>query len=146
MKTKLDIKIETDNSKEVLNELKDSLERALEKIGLFAEGQAKLYLTTSNAVDTGRLRNSISHATNTNIGSLNYSWGNSTKGRNINAGSGTTSPKGSPEENNVVIGTNVEYAPYIELGTSKITPRPYLKPAIANHISQYKEIIEEELK
>jgi len=28
-----------------------------------------------------------------------------------------------------VVGTNVEYAPYVELGTYKMAPRPYLGPA-----------------
>ena len=146
MRTKLNIKIEQDNSKEVLNELDDALERALEKIGLIAEGHAKLHLTMSDAVDTGRLRNSISHATHTNAQSISYSWGDSTKGRRVKGGSDSTTPHGSPEKNNVVIGTNVEYAPYIELGTSNIAARPYLKPAIASNISKFKQIIEEELK
>lgn len=30
-----------------------------------------------------------------------------------------------------VIGTNVEYAPYIELGTSKMAAQPFLLPALA---------------
>lgn len=39
------------------------------------------------------------------------------------------------------IGTNVEYAPYIELGTSRRKPRPYLRPAAENHANEYKEIV-----
>lgn len=146
MKTKLDIKIEQDNSKEILNELHDALERALEKIGQVAEGHAKLYLTMSDAVDTGRLRNSVSHATHTNIQSLEYSWSESKKGRKVKGGSDSTVPKGAPEENHVVIGTNVEYGPIIEFGAKGRAPRPYLKPAIADHIQDYRAIIEEELK
>jgi len=30
----------------------------------------------------------------------------------------------------VTIGTNVEYAPYVELGTSKMAAQPYLLPAL----------------
>lgn len=48
-------------------------------------------------------------------------------------------------DDTVQIGTNVEYASYVELGTSKQTAQPYLKPAIADHLSKYKIIIKEEL-
>lgn len=39
------------------------------------------------------------------------------------------------------IGTNVEYAPYIELGTSRMKPRPFLRPAAESHANEYKEIV-----
>lgn len=42
--------------------------------------------------------------------------------------------------NTVYIGTNVEYAPYVELGTYKMDARPFLAPAIEDHIDEYKEI------
>lgn len=45
-----------------------------------------------------------------------------------------------------VIGTNVEYAPYVELGTRKQQPKPYLRPAIEDHIPEYKSILEREVK
>ncbi|MDD7665132.1 MAG: HK97 gp10 family phage protein, partial [Lachnospiraceae bacterium] len=73
-----------DNSHEVLRALDSQKEAALEAIGLLAEGYAKSNLTEFPRVDTGRLRNSVSHARN---GDDEY------------------------------IGTNVEYAPYVELGT-----------------------------
>ena len=46
-----------DNSKEVSAEIKAALLRGLEKIGLVAEGYAKKLCP----VDTGNLRNSITH-------------------------------------------------------------------------------------
>ena len=73
-------------------------------------------------------------------------------------------------EQAVYIGTNVEYAPYLELGTGvhypggRQTPwvykdeegnwhhtrgqeaKPYLKPAVADHKRTYRNIIEDELK
>ena len=44
------------------------------------------------------------------------------------------------------VGTNVEYAPYVELGTVKMHARPYLRPAITDHLSEYKQIAINELK
>ena len=38
------------------------------------------------------------------------------------------------------IGTNVEYAPYLELGTKKITAHHYLKRAVTEHKDEYKNL------
>lgn len=48
-----------DNTDEVLSALENAKKRGLEAIGLVAEGHAKAI----TPVDTGRLRNSISHTT-----------------------------------------------------------------------------------
>lgn len=125
----------TDNSDLVKEELEDACLRALEKCGLTAEGYAKKLCP----VDTGNLRNSITHQV-------------------------------VEGEQAVFIGTNSEYAAYVELGTGKYYPggrptpwvyqdakgnwhlthgqraQPYLKPAVADHVRQYKGIIESELK
>ena len=102
-------KMENDFSALVEEAAFSQIERALEKVGLTAERNAKL----ACPVDTGRLRNSISH---------------------------------THDKNTAYIGTNVEYAPYVEMGTKKMAARPYLKPAIADHIREYKNTIEQELK
>lgn len=99
------------HKEEVINAKNDAIPRALETIGLVAERYAKGYAP----VDTGRLRNSISHDVST-------------------------------EEQAVYVGTNVEYAPYQELGTRFQTGTPFLRPAIENHLNEYKQIVEEELK
>lgn len=73
-------------------------------------------------------------------------------------------------DDSVYIGSNVEYAPYVELGTGihypggRRTPwmyedakgiwhktsgskaQPYLKPSVADHAAEYRGIIENELK
>lgn len=55
----INLRIEiTDNSPEVLNAVKIAIDRALWSIGATAEGYAKINETR---VDTGRLRNSITH-------------------------------------------------------------------------------------
>ncbi len=46
----------------------------------------------------------------------------------------------------VHIGTDVEYAPYVEFGTYKMKAKPYLKPGIMNNMSQYEEIAKEQIE
>lgn len=53
-----------------------------------------------------------------------------------------------PGKMEVTIGTDVEYAPYLEFGTSRMSPRPYLRPAIeetlpeiGNHLAKAIEAI-----
>lgn len=99
----------TDNSSEVMDEFEAKIQKALEKIGLVAEGYAKRLCP----VDTGRLRNSISH---------------------------------SNDDTFAYIGTNVEYAAYVELGTVVTRAQPYLKPAVADHADQYVRIAKDILK
>lgn len=50
------------------------------------------------------------------------------------------------DKNTSYVGTNVEYGPYVEMGTVNTNAQPYLKPAIADHIQEYKSIVEQELK
>ena len=50
------------------------------------------------------------------------------------------------DDNDVYIGTNLEYASYVELGTSRMAPRPFLRNGIANYTNDYKRIIEDGLK
>lgn len=49
------------------------------------------------------------------------------------------------DESKAVIGTNVTYAPYVELGTSKMKAQPYLRPAIENHVDFYKSTLRNHL-
>lgn len=50
------------------------------------------------------------------------------------------------DERSATVGTNVEYAPYVEYGTSRgMPPRPFLRPAIENHMTEYENILAIEL-
>ena len=100
-----------DHSAEVSADIKSALLRGLETCGLVAEGYAKKLAP----VDTGNLRNSITHTVD-------------------------------EDEPSAYIGTNVEYAPYQELGTIHMKAQPFLKPAVADHANEYRKIIENELK
>jgi HK97 gp10 family phage protein len=48
--------------------------------------------------------------------------------------------------NKVSIGSNVEYASYVELGTSRQTEQPFLTPAVEENIDKLKKIAETEYK
>lgn len=100
--------IRENNAKMIAQAMDSALARALEMIGLAAEGYAKRLCP----VDTGRLRNSITH---------------------------------NQVDDSVYIGTNVEYGPYVELGTSKKDARPFLKPAAQDHKDQYHRILKSQL-
>lgn len=98
-----------DNTAEVLAVLKNAKKRWLEAIGLTAEGYAK----KDTPVDTGRLRNSISHAT---------------------------------DDEAAYIGTNVEYASYVELGARGRPGVHMLQRAATEHTDEYKRIMEDAMK
>lgn len=46
----------------------------------------------------------------------------------------------------VAISTNVQYATYVELGTSRQTPQPFLRPAASDHMDEYRDILKRTLK
>lgn len=123
-----------DNSDEYNKRLQEAIQKAFVEIGMVAMG----YASAEAPVDTGNLRSSIAYAT---------------------------------KEREVIIGTNVEYAPYIEFGTgvhaeggggrstpwyyqdskgewhktTGMKPQPFLRPAIENHLSEYEDILRDEL-
>jgi len=90
------------------------------------------------AVDTGRLRASIT-----------FNWSGSGRGRapiqnpskETKSNDGVGEPVAGRHEVVVVVGTNVKYGRYLELGTTKIKPRPYLRPALENNRARLERII-----
>lgn len=98
-----------DNTDEVLAKMEKAIERGLEAIGLTAEGHAK----KNTPVDTGRLRNSISHAV---------------------------------EDKAAYIGSNVEYAPFVELGSRGRDGKHMLQRAATEHTDEYKRLMEDSMK
>lgn len=134
----------------VMKATDEAMRRACEIIGGTAVKNAKENVTVAVYstpegwyIRTGDLRDRIDHA---------------------------TEEKGG--EYTVSVGSNLEYAPYVELGTgihaggnskaksipwrymgsdgqwhitSGMPPRPFIRPAIEDHIQEYKEILEGEL-
>ena len=133
----------TDNSAEALAGLERAKARALETIGLKAEGYAKKLCPVGTVESTGikgyrggTLRNSITHVVDGDV---------------------------------LSVGSNIPYAAFVELGTGPhfepppdwetftskrgsgvgrgyVKPRRYLQPAIEDHAGEYKTIMESELR
>lgn len=129
-----------DHTPEFLSAFEKALENGLTAIGMTAEGHAKRKITDYPAVDTGRLRNSITYALSGEKPPKSYYYDNSGNAY-LNEGA---APK--DKEKAVYIGTNVEYASHVELGTSKMGARPFLKPAATEHKEEYEKIMESALK
>ena len=109
----LSSKIKVDShSEEAIGAMKEAVHNWLEAIGLDAASTA----ASVAPVDTGRLKNSISHQV-------------------VDA------------EDAVYIGTNVEYAPYQEFGTSRgVAGKHYLQFGATAHTEEYKTMLENALK
>lgn len=50
------------------------------------------------------------------------------------------------DDDSAYIGSNVEYAAYVELGTSRRKAKPYLKPAVTQHTAEYKDLAKQALE
>lgn len=136
-----------DNSAAAKNGLKSAVRRALMVIGLKAERYAKANCTEMKAVDTGLLRNSITFAlAGGQANTTSYAADRGKGGKPPSTGSYSGTAEGGEEDLTVYIGTNVEYAPYIEFGTERRGPRPFLHNAAADHAEEYREILQRDLK
>lgn len=124
-----------DHSAEVSAEIKAALLRGLEKCGLVAEGYAKKLCP----VDTGNLRNSITHMVDEQepaaiIGT------DSEYGAYVCLGTGKYADGGRP-------------TPWVYKDakgqfhwTAGNKAQPFLKPAVSDHAEQYRDILKKELE
>ena len=130
------------NSQLVLEELSEATERALYAIGVKAvEGSVDAIsgrYDIDPAVDTGRLRASISFITPTEKG-------DSGQPKPANAQAGDELSGGS-EKNTVVVGSNVEYAEKVHNGDSKMAGRPFITEGINKTKDQMQEQAEKIFK
>lgn len=140
-----------DNSKEIAEKIKAAVSKGLETCGLVAEGYAADLAPVGTPESTGipgyiggLLRGSITHALSGEPAAISTYQDNAGKRRG--SYSGTAPEEGDSNKSAVYIGTNVEYAPYVCLGTIHMNAQPFLKPAVNDHKDEYRKIIENELK
>ena len=124
-----------DYSADVLNEFHDAVLRALERCGSQAEGYAK----DLAPVDTGNLRNSISHKVDDGEPAV-YIGSNTSYAPYVELATGIYAEGGRPtpwvyqDENGNWHWTRGNKA------------QPFLKPAVADHAKEYQSIIKTELE
>jgi phage gpG-like protein len=139
----MDINITDSHVDEVISALNAAKPKILEIIGLKAEKYAKALCPVGTVESTGK--------------------------KGYRGGTLRNSITHQIDDDTLSVGSNVEYAPYVELGTGPnftpppewesfdtpkgngvghgyVRPRKYLQPAIADHINEYVSIMETELK
>ena len=112
------VEIKVDNTNVVKNLLNQTMEKTLTMLGMQGERNAKIEITRA-VYDTPE--------------SPNYR----------RTGNLRNSITWTSDRSAAYIGTDVEYAPYVELGTSKMKKRPFLKPAVTEHMDEYRAIVKQ---
>ncbi len=124
-----------DNSEKVLREYENRKPELLNAFGNELYKSIYNFMTEDKIVDTGRLRGSISYSTEFN------DYNQPTPANKTN-----DFIAGVREDNAVVYGSNVEYASFVETGTTKQRARHYIKVGTDRAVPQLIKAGEEVLK
>lgn len=128
------------NADLIKEQTEEAIITALQTVGVQAQAHATAEITSQGAVDTGRLRASITYAVS----------GDSTRQHTYsddigNSYSENINDAGDEKEHTLYLGTNVHYSAFVENGTQKMPARPFIRPAVENHLSEYQQIFEQTL-
>lgn len=148
------IKMGKNNMDDVMAALEEKIRDGLELCGQQAERNAKTQIENNpHRVDTGLLRNSITHAAGGAAPAISfykadnpsrYADKATKEARDINYGRYSGTAPNEPDT--MFIGTNVEYAPYVHEGTIKMAANRFLRDAMDKHTNEYKQLMERVLK
>jgi HK97 gp10 family phage protein len=115
---------------EIKSDVEKAVTRGLTAAAILVQGQA----IELAPVDLGNLKGSITYTVAGQRSQVRHP-------ATVNEGIGVTD-----EKKTAYIGTNVEYAPYQELGTSKMKAQPFLRPALDNQERQINEVFAKNVK
>lgn len=132
----MDIKIKIeDNSQKVKEELDKKMPEILSGLGNEIYKSIYDYMTSDKIVDTGRLRGSISFSTPyKNYSNLTLANRPEDVIKNIKV------------KDTIVYGSNVEYASYVNSGTSKQKARKFIENGTYRAVPQMQGVVEKILK
>lgn len=149
------IEIVADNTEQVKQEMQSRVVKALTEVGINVATAAREEIQKSpSRIDTGLLRNSITHALNGESPAIGgYSADRASKYTGKAPEPGTysgTMPQGKQGVHTVYVGTNVEYAEYVHEGFhlpsgKEVAPNRFLKNAVENNKGEIISIIKQEL-
>ena len=111
-----------DNLEEILRASEEQIHAALEEVAISAETNA---VTETNRLIYSRPPSPSGYV---RTGNLRQSISHAVQGEDA------------------IIGTNIEYAPYVHFGAHGVPPKPFLKNAVERHLPEYKEIIKNHLQ
>lgn len=141
----VEIRMSGDHSDEIKAKTREAILTALDAAGTQAATLAKLELqNTPSRIDTGLLRNSITHAVSGEPAAISGYHADKSFRENgetkigFYSGSADDDPDGKKA---VYVGTNVEYAAYVHEGTDRMEANRFLKKAIEKNKSEYERII-----
>jgi HK97 gp10 family phage protein len=131
-----DVEFTLKSNKDLLkDQTEDAIITALQACGVQAQAHATAEITAQGAVDTGRLRASITYAVSGDP-ARQHSYSDDQG----NGYTQTIEGAGESTDHTLYLGTNVVYASFVENGTQKMPARPFIRPAIENFLSEYQQI------
>lgn len=148
------IEIEVTLSNDAVEEIKkataEAVLTALDSAGMQAATLARMELQNDpSRIDTGLLRNSITHAVSGRPAAITeYRADNESKytGKMPEPGHyNGAAPEDPPQSPAVYIGTNVEYAGYVHEGTDRMEPNRFLKKAVEGNQGELENSIKDVL-
>ena len=127
--------------------VRKATDKAMKKAARMIGGTVAGHAVEACPVDTGLLRNSITFALGGEPPNITSYQSNDTdkNGKKIEQKEGQyteNAPKDADNEVTVYVGTNVQYAPYQELGAPNrgIEARPFIRPAFENNTQEFEQI------
>lgn len=151
MADNMSIRVKVDNTAQAKAEMQKKIRVALNAAGIQAASAAREEIQKSpKRIDTGLLRNSITHAMDGEgaaIGSYKADKASKYTGKIPDPGTYTGKAEKEPEGKEAVyIGTNVDYAIYVHEGTDTMAANRFIKNAIENNAAELIEIIKSQLQ